>query len=73
VVEIDVTGKDFGELHRHRVGQSDRIGGSEQRRADFAGPNFGAHAVTRCRACGNETVGAAIDAEQRAVLRQIAQ
>ena len=61
------------QLHRHGVGQSDRVGGTEQRRADFAGANFGVHTVTRCRACGNETVGPAVDAEQRPALRQIAQ
>ena len=56
---------DLGQLHRHRVGESGRIGGAEQRRADLAGANFGAHAVTGRRACGNKPVGAAVDGEFR--------
>ena len=36
VIEIDVAGKDVGHLQRHGVRKTRRVGGGEQRRADFA-------------------------------------
>src|SRR5208282_6593001 len=37
VQEIDLAGKDVGELHRDRIGQPDRIGRSKKGSANFAG------------------------------------
>ncbi|MBK8739846.1 MAG: hypothetical protein IPM02_10025 [Betaproteobacteria bacterium] len=71
--EVDVTRKDFRQLHGHRIGQTRRVGRPEQRTSDFARAQLQARRKRRRHGLGAiSTLIVLVDLQQLAIARQVA-